>query len=188
MADSIMNNPVANNLSNGNSLDQLRPIILPDYDVSLWPLAIGWWFLLGIAALLISGFFILRPILKARRENKQLLQNTLSLLDSLHAECAQQTDKPKALQHYLQKSNDVFKRVVHANKYLAPFAQLTGPQWINLVVKINPDSPFANYYGDHLYAARCNEDINLKNLHDWACEWVKQADKNAKKIAREFTR
>lgn len=168
-----------------NPLDQLRPIILPDYDVSVWPLAIGWWFLLGLITLLILGFFILRPILKKQREKKQLQENTSSLLNSLYAECAQQANKPEALQNYLQKSNDVFKRVVHANKYLAPFAQLTGKQWIDLIVKIDSDSPFANYYGDHLYAARCNENINLKALHDWACEWVKLADKNAKKIARE---
>jgi len=173
-----------------NPLDQLRPIVLPDYDVSAWPLAMGWWILLTIALLLIAGTFVLRPILKARRDKKLQQENTLQLLNNLYKECLQQADQPKALQGYLQGSNEIFKRVVHADQNLLSFAPLTGKDWINFILKVNEKNPdaqthFAQLYGDTLYASQCHEAIHLEHLHHWASAWSRQLVKESRKIARE---
>ncbi len=173
-----------------NPLDELRPIILPNYDVSAWPLAAGWWILLGILLVLAACIYILRPIFKAYKAKKQRQENTLYLLNQLYTECSQQKDRPKALQHYLQNSNDIFKRLVHADKKLALFAQLTGKEWINFILKVDPEGSFAKLYGDTLYASQCNEtinneSINLADLHHWAEQWIGLLAKSAKKIARE---
>ena len=171
---------------NNNLLDQLKPIILPDYAVSFWPLAIGWWLLLALVIFLIAGFVFLRPVLKLRKQQKQIRENTLQILNVLYSDCMKESDASLALQGYLQKSNDVFKRVVHTNTDLAKYSHLAGKNWVALIDAIDPGCPFATLYGDNLYAARCNQKINLDELHRWACAWIAMANKRAHLISKKL--
>jgi hypothetical protein len=158
-------------------LDQLRPIKLPDNSISVWPLAPGWWILLGIILLVCTGFIFLRPLLKSRRQKQQLRENTLGLLSTLFADCKKEADTALALQVYLQKSNDIFKRVIHNSPQLSGFSSLSGDDWADFLARIDPKSPYAKLYGNNLYALRCNEKISLDELHHWAITWLSSVAK-----------
>lgn len=156
---------------------------MPDYAVSLWPLAPGWWILLALPVLGMVGFVLLGPWLRSRRQRRQRQQNTIALLNELFLDCKKEGDVSLVLQLYLQKSNDVFKRVVHSNPRLASNSQLSGAAWVDFIKRLDPDSVFANLYGDNLYARRCPDKINLEALHQWSLHWVAIAQKARQEIS-----
>ena len=167
---------------NNDLLEQLRPIHMPEHAIGIWPLAPGWWLLLALPVLVLLVLVLLQPLLKARRQKQQIQQNTKALLNALYMACKKETDFPLALQIYLQKSNDIFKRVIHSDPRLSGFAHLSGSSWVSFIAKVDPTTTFATLYGDSLYARRCQEKINLDDLHQWALQWVQQAQTKVQDI------
>lgn len=169
---------------NNTLLDQLRPIIQPAHEISAWPLATGWWLLMAFFLVMIAALIFLRPMIKSWKQQKQIRIHTQQLLNTLYLDCTRESDVALGLQHYLQTSNDIFKRIIHKHPHLSHFSHLTGNDWTTFIFRLDPEAPFAKFYGDNLYAQRCQDKINLDELHNWACAWAILA---TKKRAREIT-
>lgn len=172
-------------------LDLLRPLVPPDHGVSAWPLASGWWLLLLLALLLVIAWLLLRPILSRRKLQRQRYQHAQLLLDAALLECRAMPDAALARQVYLQKSNEIFKRILHQHPGLSHFSQLGGKAWtdflshVNALAQVNTSSSdrIAALYGDRLYAAHCPDNIPLDELHLWSSNWITAVAKQARKLA-----
>jgi hypothetical protein len=157
-----MNKPIP------DPLDQLHDIIQPVYAVSAWPLAPGWWLLLGLLVLSVLLTIFLRPRIKERQRHRALRQSVLQMLDTVYGECLRGHSTPSSLQRYLQHCNEIFKRTLHAHPGLSSYSSLTGKPWMTLLAKANPHERYPALYGDVLYAAQCNENLDVEDLHRWA--------------------
>jgi hypothetical protein len=149
-------------------LDQLHDIIQPVHAISAWPLAPGWWLLPGLLVLSVLLTIFLRPRLKERKRKRALRQSVSQMLDTLYAEYLSKNCTPSSLQNYLQHNNDLFKRTIHAHPGLSSYSSLTGKPWINVIAKVNPHECYPALYGEALYAAQCNENLDAEDLHRWA--------------------
>lgn len=140
----------------------------------MWPLAPGWWMLLGLLFLCGLLAYWLMPLWHKRQQKIQMRHNTLELLHQIHQDSLQQADSALGLQSYLQKSNEVFKRLLAQHCPHSPYIAAKGEKWVHFLQKLHlPQSKdHGIYYGDQLYAKRCSEKISLANLHQWACAWV----------------
>lgn len=170
-----------------SQLDLLRPLAPPDHGISAWPLAAGWWILLGFCCAAIATYLLLKPWLKRRRADQQIRLHTRSLLDALYQECQHISPAPVATQRYLQHSNEIFKRVIHLHPSLASAWPLTGSAWCAFLAKVDAKQTelFAPLYGDALYAAQCTRTIDLESLHHWACDWSLAVQRQASHLAKQ---
>lgn len=168
-------------------LEQLRPIVLPTHDVSWWPLAPGWWVLMAVLLLIVIIAWCLKPGFVTRQTFRKRWQYTQTLLENLYIECSAKGESPVALQHYLQQSSEIFKRTVRHLADNPSIASLTGEKWINFLksIPLATTDHYEHLYGNQLYARRCEQNINLEDLHRWACAWLKAFKKHHKKYAGE---
>lgn len=171
-------------LNGSDPLDQLRPIIMPEHDASWWPLAPGWWALMGLLFITLILIWWLTPKILARQAEKKRWQLTHSLLENLYIECRSQSESSLALQHYLQTSNAIFKRAVHYFLKDPAITSLTGKEWVKFLNKVSPQitGAYAYLYEQQLYAKSLEENIKLEELHHWACSWVIALKKQSKNI------
>jgi|SRR5690606_9087968 len=173
-------------LTIADPLDQLLPIIPPEHDVSWWPLASGWWILLGTVCVMLLLTWWLRPILETRRIEKKRWESAYSLLQALYDTCQTQKDSSIGLQEYLQNSNAIFKRVINHFGKDPEITAFSGKKWVNFLAKIYPGAggEYAHLYGESLYAKRCTENVTLEGLHAWAYSWLTALKKQIKDIPR----
>lgn len=169
-----------------NPLDQLRPIVLPQHDISWWPLAPGWWALIISPLVILALVYWLKPQILSRQAEKKRWQSIHSLLEKLYLECQSRKENSLALQDYLQNSNAILKRTVHYFGSDPAIGSLIGDEWIKFLKKIYAPktTSYAYLYSQQLYAKTCTENISLDELHHWACAWVKAFQKQSKNARR----
>lgn len=161
-------------------LASLRPIVLPEHGVSYWPLAPGWWILLGLLATGLLLAWYLRPRLMKVRHRRKLQRDSLQALDALYEQCRQQNNQAESLQHYLQGCNDIFKRSLHWQHPGSAALSLCGEPWVQWLQKHNPaaaQADFSRHFGNGLYGRRCDGDMPLLALHTWAKHWLQHFHK-----------
>jgi cbb3-type cytochrome oxidase subunit 3 len=144
----------------------LKDIHLPP-DVSVWPLASGWWILIGLILFCIaSGFWIYRRLKRRaglRAANKLLLAI---------ANDSQQTDQQK-----LTALSALLRRVALSTAPRDQVASLNGPAWLAYLDKGFKDAPFSQGIGcclaDAHYRATPAE-VDLPALIKLCQRWLKQ--------------
>lgn len=164
-------------------LDQLRPILLPSHEVSSWPLAPGWWILIAIVSVLIILGWWLKPKILAQRALNKRWKHSQFLLENLYQDCHKQSDLPVALQYYLQQSNEIFKRSIRHLADNSSLPVLNGDTWVHFLgaIPLPITGRYEYLYGNQLYAKSCGENIQLEDLHHWACAWLIAFKKHHKK-------
>lgn len=174
--------PTEQPLLSADPLDQLRPIIPPEHDVSWWPLAPGWWMLMGLLIAVTILIWWLIPKILSHQAEKKRWGSTQELLENLYLECRSKKESPLTLQYYLQKSNAIFKRAIHYFWNDPTVASLVGDEWIKFMERIysQKNNDYAHLYGQQLYAKSCKNNIKLEELHHWAHEWIKALQKQSK--------
>ncbi len=164
----------AESFGGSNPLDQLRPIIQPAHDISWWPLAPGWWLLLGLLIVLVLFTLWLKARSRTKQAEKKRWDNAYQNLEDFYQECLSQKDRSVAIQNYLQKSNEILKRAVHHHVTYASQATLTGNDWVSFLktIPLARNICCAHFYGNQLYAKRCEENIPIEEIHQWTCAWL----------------
>jgi len=102
----------------------LRDIHLPE-PISWWPLAPGWWILLGLICLLILAIFLLRRwLIKKRKMPKRI---ALRQLDKL------QQDYQQNPQKLVRELSILLRRFFISTHPRAQVASLTGEAWLQFL-------------------------------------------------------
>jgi len=105
----------------------LRDIHLPD-SISWWPLAVGWWLVLGIALLIILSVFILFKIWS----RKKLRRQASKVLDQIE----QSLNETGNFTQCLSELSTFLRRVVISQEMLPHSAAgLTGEDWLSFLDK-----------------------------------------------------
>jgi len=148
-----------------NPLDQLRDIHLPD-SVQWWPLAIGWWLVIGLLLAVILWFVW---HLKRGKKQRLLVNHAMQSIDVLEA------DTELGDQEWLQALSALLRRIVinlHGRKATAG---LVGKQWLEYLDKHTKRKDFSEGDGrllaTHPYQAGANYD--RKALSRLVRKWVK---------------
>lgn len=134
-----MNNPA------DAALQQLKDIQQP-HPVSWWPLAPGWFLLLGIAALLIiiGAYFLWRHWLKRRRRRLALKQ-----LVELRQWFAKYTDKQYVASHL----SILLKQALLVRYPRQKVAGLHGEEWLIFLDEVSRSNSYSNGCGRLLITA-----------------------------------
>jgi hypothetical protein len=105
----------------------LRDIHLPSEPISWWPLAPGWWILLGLFCLLILAIFLLRRwIIKQRKMPKRVALRGLEKLQRDY----QQHHNPQTL---IQGVSILLRRFFITEYSRTQVASLTGEAWLQFL-------------------------------------------------------
>lgn len=144
----------------------LKDIHLPP-DVSVWPLASGWWLLIGLILFcIVSGFWIYR-LLKRRAGLRAANKLLLAIAND-----SQQTDQQK-----LTALSALLRRVALSTAPRDQVASLNGPAWLAYLDKGFKDAPFSQGIGcclaDAHYRATPAE-VDLPALIKLCQRWLKQ--------------
>lgn len=115
-----------------NPLDQLADIHLPD-PVSWWPLAPGWWMLLGLAV----SIFIAVALLVAARKRNAYRRQAVAELEQIYLQLTQHQQTAQ----YLQQVNALLKRVA-LTRYRQQFnPSIKGQDWLRWLDTSCPKLP-----------------------------------------------
>lgn len=144
----------------------LRDIHLPD-PISWWPLAIGWWLLLGLGILLTFAvyFFIKRffqPTLK---------KHALRALDSIEHTYRSTQDGIECV----IALSALLRRIVLSQQHLTPPAGIIGRPWLELLDKSLKTPEFSQGVGQILLTGPYQPEIDnedLKQLLKLCRKWV----------------
>jgi Domain of unknown function (DUF4381) len=148
-------------------LDQLADIHLPD-GVSWWPLAPGWWILLALLLIAISGFFIWRNR-KQQNYYRVIAQHQLT---GIYADY-QQTQNAGA---YLQALSQLLRRTA-LTAYPHSFnASIKGNDWLNWLDSVCPalTEKFSGELGQSLLSSayQKNPQLDVSGLHQLSSQWI----------------
>lgn len=156
-------------------LSQLKDIHLP-HVISDWPIALGWWALLILLALILcAGVYFWRHF-KAKNANKKA---ALSLLGVKYSQFKSTQDS----QAFLQQTNQILKR--YCLKQYPAAVGLSGLAWTSFLIRhsektfINDD--LANAMSQGLYQIHCQYDV--ENLYTTCASWIK----NNKNVELDIT-
>lgn len=140
----------------------LRDIHLPP-EIGLWPVAPGWWLLLG--ALLLVGFGTLLLI----RQRQRRRYRRLALQSLAQVECLEGQDLAVALSRLLRQA-----ALCHFPR--AEVAGLSGRAWLDFLDQPFPDSPFSEGIGQVLADApyRRGVDVDGRELCTLCRAWLKR--------------
>ena len=159
--------PAAN--SNGNPLEQLADIHLPD-PVSIWPLALGWWLLLALIFIALTIALLLR----VRHQRNAYRRLALAELEQSYARLT----RHQSTSQYLQELNALLKRVA-LSRYGKGFnPSLKGQawlQWLDASCSQLPGS-FTQLGGQLLVEGlyQKNPQGDIAALHQLALAWVRK--------------
>ena len=142
---------------------QLRSVHMPDA-VSWWPLAIGWWILIGLTALLLT--YLVARIIKKKQKNRYRETAIRELSESLNEWRANNDDS-----HYLFNANMILKRIMR--RFDANSSNQTGLQWANslnsMVNKPLSDSA-VNALTEQCY--RQEPTVDIQHVHKQVEQWI----------------
>ena len=155
-------------------LPQLKDIHLPD-DPGIWPLALGWWFLMALfLAFIVYLFFVIRKQLLIRK-HKRLLFDELAQLEKKLKE------SPNKIR--VTETNIFLRRIALAYYPDANIASLTGGDWLKFLDKSGKTRNFTKGAGRILieapYRAGDLENYNGDEFIPLIRRWVKR---NAQKV------
>jgi len=144
---------------------QLRDVHLPS-EISWWPLAFGWWLLIGASFVCLIALTIY-----VRRQRRKAMYRKTALAELNHAFDRWRNDQDTA--RYLRAANAVLKRCV---LHIAPEQHLvarTGKLWLNTLnefVKQPLSSKTENALTKECYQAQPGTDI--ESLHTELRAWL----------------
>ncbi len=149
-------------------LDQLRPNYLPD-PVSYWPLAIGWWFIIGclFIAICIVILLTIRSYRKNRYRSVGLKKASLIF---------QQYNSHGQKRQFAHECNRLLKLVALKAFPRQDIAQLNGEEWLDFLYRSsgNPlfKSPEASALGSDRF--KPDQELNVEQLHKLTKSWIKK--------------
>jgi hypothetical protein len=150
-------------------LDQLADIHLPD-SVSWWPLAPGWWILLGLLVFIVVMVILWRKHQRAGRYRKAAVE----LLQAAWNEY--QTHRQTSI--YLQQLSEILRRVARTTYGSLFNASIKGDAWLQWLDQSCPalKAGFASGPGRILLSGpyQKNPHAELEPLHQLSLEWIRQ--------------
>lgn len=155
-------------------LPQLNDIHLPS-DPSIWPLALGWWFVLAICLVFaVWLFFIIRKHLLIRK-HKRMLFDELSQLEN---KLKRSPDK-----NLIAETNVLLRRIALAYSPESRVASLTGSDWLEFLDNSGNTHNFTKGAGriliDAPYRSGQLENYNAEEFIPLIRSWV---TRNARKV------
>lgn len=168
--------PTSSPQSSASPLDQLADIHLPS-DVSWWPLAPGWWILIGILVIAVIGLLIWRRY-KAQNVYRLIAQQELTAIYATY-------EQSKDAAAYLQALSILLRRTA-LTAYPKQFnASIKGTEWLQWLDSVCPalnekntgtDETFSGAIGQSLLvgAYQKNPDVDAIALHQLCANWIKQ--------------
>lgn len=150
-------------------LDQLADIHLPN-GVSWWPLAPGWWILLGFLVIAIIGFFIWRQ----RKQQNYYRVVAQQELAAIYTHYQQSQDAA----NYLHALSVLLRRTA-LTAYPHSFnASIKGNDWLNWLDAVCPslNEKFSSDLGQSLLSSayQKNPQIDAASLQQLCADWVSQ--------------
>ena len=100
--------------------------IIPPQDISVWPLALGWWLLLIIGITVIAFMVV---IIKRHRKKWEYRKHALSLLDNHYQQWHLNGDNAESLQALTR----ILKRTAMTAYPQGQLASLYGHQWVDFL-------------------------------------------------------
>lgn len=152
-----------------NPLDQLRDIHLPEA-VGMWPLAPGWWLLLGLCLLALA---LLVWQIYTRRRNKRYRKLAVAELEA-HYQNFQYNEEAT---DYISASQEILRRTAlhrYADRH-AVIAPLSGSAWIRFLDSCIDKDLFSAKFGEALNEAHYQRTavIEPAELHRSALYWLR---------------
>lgn len=167
--------PTLSSNASPSPLDQLADIHLPN-GVSWWPLAPGWWILLGIAILVIIGLLVWRKR-KARNAYRLVARHELTTIYAAY-------EQSKDAATYLQALSVLLRRTA-LTAYPTQFnASIKGKEWLQWLDSVYPQPTkknpgelrnFSGPIGQPLLVGiyQKNPHVDAAALHSLCEEWIK---------------
>jgi len=158
-------------------LAQLLPIITPTDDISIWPLAPGWWALLCLLLILIAVLILNRQRILNALRLRRLKKETISKFQELYSN----VQSKNGLQHYLQQSNLLLKQFLSSQHNTAA-TTYSGSKWVTFLQQHDKNIPatqISELFSTSLYQKEFDPDTTrVDEVHQWLCEWVKNFQPN----------
>jgi hypothetical protein len=154
---------------------ELRDIHLPE-PISWWPPAPGWWFLLGLIALIIVALFLFRHYQKKKALKKQVLAEFENI-------CHQYGDD-KNQTALVQSLSILLRRTCISFYPRSEAASLTGEAWLRFLDDTGQEKNFSSEHGRLIASApylseNTKLDIDTEKLIQLCRRWLKsQPNKN----------
>lgn len=158
-------------------LSQLRGLHLPP-EAGFWPLAPGWWLLLGVAVLLLLASFLAGRRYLQHRRRQRYRRQALSLLQQLYQRWQQPAADAEKLdkREYLQQLNAVLKRVALTAYPQADTAALYGEPWCRFLRDSAGLPAFTEGVGQALASGpyQPQPEVDVAALQQLAEDWIRQ--------------
>lgn len=159
-----MNN-LANNIPQ-DPLAQLRDIHTPEA-IGYWPLAPGWWLVIGISLLLLIGVIFWRKRYRKQTAFKRAANDKLTEINA-NTTCDQA---------YLQAINHLLKQTALATQARRDIASLKGSDWLTFLDQHNDSQFFSSGEGQVLaqgpYQAT-PPSFNRESIQKEVKHWIKR--------------
>lgn len=136
---------------------------------SWWPLAYGWWIILGVLVLTVIIFWIIkrwwqsRPVIYAMNQIKQIQQKSSNDLESLHA------------------LSDLMKRVAIFKFGREIISPLTEEKWQNFIIKTVPNlfsKQQAKLIAFSPYLTELKAPVDRQEIINLVEQWIRKTLKN----------
>ncbi len=144
----------------------LNDIHLPDA-VSVWPLALGWWLVLGVVIAILMGGWIFMRYWRKKAAYRLALQQLKAL-------------RPVKGQDDAARLADLavfLRRAAMTLDQHESVAALTGQDWLNYLNRRLPDQPFKGAMGTYLitgaYQSKTSVDVKPNELWLLCQRWLK---------------
>jgi len=148
----------------------LKDIHLPA-EISWWPLAPGWWFLLGLCALLLLAWHFRKTIRSWLAPG--MTKIALRQLDAITK------NNQLSKQQKIQRISQLLRQLAISTHCREQVAGLAGEDWLAFLDGDDPQQPFSEGVGRSLIDApyRPEADLEIDALISLVRDWIKQAKK-----------
>ena len=151
-----------------NPLDELRDIHLPNVP-GIWPPAIGWWF-----SIIFASIIVLLIIIWAYNfwRSNRYRRKALLELDQIFAEYGQEGCESQ----YIISLQHLLKRVALTCYQRSDVASLTGEAWVAFLDQTSRSQEFVMGEGQVLIDGQYSKypKVDVKALHRCSANWIKQ--------------
>ncbi len=157
----------------------LKDIHLPS-TISWWPLALGWWIVLGFIILVILAWWF-------RRYIKAWLAPSLQSIALAQLE-AITVDYHLTTQQKVQRISQLLRQSAMSSYPRDVVAGLAGERWLEFLDDKNPEKPFSSGVGRSLIEApyRPDAELDIDALVKLARDWLHQNSDHLSKKAKRL--
>ena len=151
-----------------NPLDELRDIHLPNMP-GIWPPAIGWWFLIICASIVVSLIvFWAYNFWRNNRYRREALRELNQLLTDYSRE--------RCASHYISRLQNLLKRIALTRYQRSDVANLTGEAWVAFLDQTSGSHDFVMGEGQVLIDGQYIKDpkFDVNELHKCSMKWIKR--------------